>query len=548
MHEIRRSLLLLTLLSIACGGAEPVQTSTPDPEPTGPLLEDPLTRAEALAELESRLGAALSANDGDFTTPEVVAIAHETVADATRAYLNVDDVTYRGHVLEYLVTLHDPRALNAFVAALDVEDSAIEEHAVTAAHALAEIRLPDEVADVAVSALSRRLLAVEDARPVDNRLRVSILRALGFIGRPSAVPAIAQVAIRIDERQSFLINRLAMEQLAEIRHESALDAAIAGLFLFDADDPAVRMNDVALLTLARIGQPAVAPLTALFSGQDSAVRPIVNAYVDAVRAASPDTELGVAQVVASETALVLGTLGDPSAFDALVEATEGDDPDRRVAAALALARLDVPRRQSQRVRTILEAEYRSAPLESKAQLIAAMQRRVDPAHVRFLASVVRDRRAEDVLKRLAFRAAALTVLAEEARAVTRLTPPEGAAEGTMLDVVGRCARDLDCWLGEAASDDSAVLERVAYALGRLAEGEDMRPVTALTDLLRHPEVRVRLAAIAALDRARQGQVGAGVIYDVSVAEAGRPEWQAFAPAAMPAAARFEARAARQQSE
>jgi HEAT repeat protein len=340
-----------------------------------------------------------------------------------------------------------------------------------------------------------------------------------------------------------------METLGTFRDERALPYALEGLFLFEPGSPAMRVNDVAAMTLVRIGASVVPPLVALLRGDDGEVRPLVNAYIDAVHAQSPDTELSVARVVAGEAAYVLGTLGDPAAYDALLDAAGDDDPDRRLVALLALARLDIDARPANRVRALIESAYPDMPLESQAQLLGVIQRRIDPESLPFLVSVARGGRTDDVLRVLAFRAASLVALGRETRPLASIRLPDTVAPSPTLTLGTRCARDLDCWLGATEAADGDSLERVAYALARLgvdtvSPEDGARIRAALYDLLGHPEVRVRLSALTALDHLGAGRETATRIHQMAAAEEGRSTWRAFATAALPDAARFEAREAR----
>ena len=146
---------------------------------------------------------------------------------------------------------------------------------------------------------------------------------------------------------------------------------------------------------------------------------------------------------------------------------------------------------------------------------------------------------------MAVSAAALTALGAETRPLGRLVGARASAElqalGPIIELASRCGEDVECWLAEVGSDDVAVVERTAYALGRLAEGSEPA-VSALLGLLSYADIRVRLAALAGLDRAGVGQLAATRLREIAEEEG------EFSRAGLAYAARFEARAARQAAE
>jgi hypothetical protein len=215
-------------------------------------------------------------------------------------------------------------------------------------------------------------------------------------------------------------------------------------------------------------------------------------------------------------------------------------------ALVALAELDLEGEQAARVRRLLESRYASGTLEEKAQLIVVMRSRLDPASLPFLSRVARDRRADELLRVLAYHAAAFVALGPEARPLKSIRLPDPSvvhSRAPVLDLALRCAEDVECWLAQAGTEHVDELEKVAYALGRLGAGNE-RAQSSLRALLAHAEVKVRLAALVGLDHAGAGGEVAAVIAELREREEGRASWAAFATAALPAAARFEAREAR----
>jgi hypothetical protein len=526
------------LATLACGGVTSGVHRTSN-EPADPSLDDPGTRDEALAGLEIRLANALRVASGDRSAPEVRALADESVDEAVRVFGEVDDARFRARLLEYLLQLRDVRALHALLLALD--DEAL---ATPAARALAHLDLPAGAAHEASQVLAAHL----PGAAADAHLALAIIAALVATNDVSATTALEAAAVGSETAHDFHVRRVAMEALGMFHDRSATGAGIRGLFV-SGEDPTQRMDDAAVRTLARIGAPAVAPLTRVLRGADEDARALAAAYVDALRRESPDTELEVDQVLVEQAAAALGAIGDPAAFDALVAVAEGDDPTKSIPALVALADLDLEGQQARRARVLLESKYAAAPLEAKAQLLSVMRSRIDPASLPFLRRVARNRGTDELLRVLAFHAAVLIALGTEARPLKEIRLPDRSAiesRTPVLELALRCAEDVDCWLAEAGSEHVDELEKVAYALGRLG-AEDLRAQASLRALLRHAEVRVRLAALIGLDRARAGGEIAEEIAELRAREEGQRSWAAFATAALPAAASFEAREARRRS-
>ena len=449
------------------------------------------------------------------------------------AFQDAEPGPFRGRLLEYLEQLTDPRTLPALLAALD--DEALVE---PAAHVLA--RADWLGLDGRAEATQVVAAHLAQAEPDSHRV-LSLIAALVRLGDAAlATPALADVAVSPDSPHDFHVRRVAMESLGALADPMAAEAAIVGLFVFGAD-PTERMDDVASCTLVRIGRPAIAPLLRVLTDEDAAARAAAEAFVEAARAQSPDTTIDADDIRVQQAATTLGTLGDPAAFDGLLAVAESDDPSRAVPAVIALSALDLDDARREQVRRLLESRYQMASLEAKAQLLEAMRARIDPASLPFLSRVARSRRADEVLRVLAFHAATFVALGAEASALKSIRLPDRSATESrepVLELAVRCAEDIECWLAEAGSEHVDVQEKVAYALGRLGQGDE-RARSSLFALLRHPEVRVRLAALVGLDRIGAGEEAVRVIEAL-----GQDALHAFATRALPAAARFEARARR----
>jgi HEAT repeat protein len=164
-------------------------------------------------------------------------------------------------------------------------------------------RLPPGAAPTLIAALT-------DPNP---RIRAMVARALGAFCGPQTVAALVRV---LQSDSAADVRRVAVGALADCGGEDAVRALIA----FYQQDTDLYGRIGAAHALAALRAPAaLGPLTALLASDEP------NPWL-----------LG-------ETALALGELGDPAAFDALADALEHPNADVRGKAAAALGLLGDPR-------------------------------------------------------------------------------------------------------------------------------------------------------------------------------------------------------------
>ena len=72
----------------------------------------------------------------------------------------------------------------------------------------ATVEVPSPAAGT-ISALGRSLERITGSRPEDNKMRVSMIRALGSLEDQGATEILTSIATKQDENQNFLINRMA---------------------------------------------------------------------------------------------------------------------------------------------------------------------------------------------------------------------------------------------------------------------------------------------------------------------------------------------------
>lgn len=402
------------------------------------------------------------------------------------------------------------------------------------------------------AAMGRALLSVEGTAGIDNRLRVTLVRALGASGAAAARAPLTTLARRRRNDQPFALNRLALQALAADADEGSLPVLIEGLFLFGAN-PAMRMNDVAVSGLARLGEAAVPPLLRVLAGEHPRARALASSYVDALQGQAPGgTGPSVEQVMASEALFGLGIVGHRSALEPLLATSRSSDPPLRVGAIMALVSLRPSLEDAAPVREALGAVLDAVndPM-LQLRLLAAAQRLGDPELAPLLLRVAMDDARPVELRVQAAESWARVTATDDRAAFRRLRRDPAIGEAVeplsvLLEEAERCA-DLECWVAafreHAASPvDAEGARKAATRIGQLGRG-DARAISALVAELGHRDLQIRLAALRALDwiAIRGSRAAVQRIEELLVSEEGRAIGQRFALEAIPIRARLIAR-------
>ena len=558
MRKLAWSMVLSVAMSatilVACHAAED------DPSGQADELKDPVRRQNAIRNLQKIWSKALQDSDSDRSSAGVQAVLDATVEKIAAAYVENRMDNQNGlAMLDLLKEMRDPRAIPALKEALDWRAEVNEEHAIRAAQTIAVLDVPADKKDELAAALGVSLEKVRQARPIDNRMRVEMIRALGALETRAATPILTRVATAQVEEQNFLINRLAAQQLGQLADPAAVEPMIKALFLFAPNNPGMRMNDVAAETLVRIGRPSLEPLLALLRGENAEANAIAEAYIAAVRQRDEQaaSQMSVQQVVGSEATFTLGALGFPEAYDALVAETAAEDTFRKVNGSIALVRLNLSDAQVDQVREKLRVVYGSTSndfegVAFKAQLIAAMRSLYDEGFLPFFLEQVSNADLHPQVRLEAVNAYALLASKTEMQALDQWMQRNTedsyyenfrTTVAKPSEVANECDVDLACYLGKMSDSDKDVVRKAAFMIGRLGQG-NADAIARLTEKLAHTEIEVRLAALNALDRIATSGAPAAVakIEELRTIEEGRAIWNQFSREALPVVARLLARA------
>ena len=547
--------VVVAALSFGCHAADD------DPEGQAQELADPVRRENAIFRLREIYTRTLAANGGDRSSPEVGAVADVIVTPLTDTYLAFPEDRINGMaILDLLHEMQDPRSLPALLDALNWRTEVSEDHAVRAAQTIQLIEMPEAEQQHTIEALARSLERITGSRSEDNKMRIAMIRALGSLEDRGATEILTVIATKQDENQNFLINRLAAQQLGELRDPAAIPALIRCLFLFAPNRPDLRMNDVAAEALILIGRPSLKPLLKMMRGKDETANAIAKSYIDSIKARRPDlaNEMTVRQVTGSEASFALGALGFSEALEPLLAEAKSSDTARKLNAAIALVRLRVPPAQSERVRSTLKQAYGSLPkgytgVRMRGQLLAAMAHTYDAELMPFILEQLNDKKANPEVRLIAAQNYALLAnksdAAKLAAAIASERPSEAggyrekfAEHRPLMTLAEECDTAVACWVGKVGAADPNTARKAAYMLGRYGVGSS-EAIAALVGQLGSEDLGVRLASLMALDQiAEDGAPDAVVkIDELRIREEGQSVWTVFRVEALPVQARLRSR-------
>lgn len=589
---------ILVGLGTALGVLMGCHAQPDDPAGQAEELADPVRRQNAIGNLHTLYSSSLAAaqkmtaeddrdaraieevpGEGNRTKPGPKAIADASIEALVRTYLDhPEDTQAAQRIIALLSEMRDPRALPAFIKAVDWRNEVNEDQAIAAAQAIEGIDVPESEKGAIVEALANALDRIQGSRGVDNRMRIHFIRTLGYLGDRRAAPILTKIATRIAEEQNFLINRMAAEQLGELRDPAAIPAMIKALFLFAPNNPAQRMNDVGGQALVQIGQPAHAPLVALLNGENEDAERIAQSYIRTIaqRDENAASKMDPRSVVIGEACFALGQLGLRTGMDPMMahvtpltsmsvrDAADGGESKRHVygnALNCTTSLIQINRQESDTPRlrqTIVDVYQRipeswppEAPGAMRSQLLAATMHTYDAGLLDFLHGVAADRQGLPDFRVVAARSyAALAAKNDVARlrAVIAAEPEGGQVRqlfeqsNAALDLASECDENLECYLAKVGDSDAEVARKAAYMVARFGRG-NAQAIAALVEQVDHASVVVRGDVLYAIDWvATSGSPEAVRAIDtVRKAEEGRSSWNQISSVAMAIRARLQAR-------
>jgi HEAT repeat protein len=529
----RSWVLALAMLASAC------HADLDDPKGQAEELSDPVRREHAMGRLQVIFGQRLQAAKGDRSQAPVKDFNDVTVEPLVKLYLEHPEDTQNGlKVLSLLAEMRDPRALPALMKALEWRRDVTEDHAVTAARTMAKIDVPDGKRGEVVDKIAKALSRVEDARPLDNRMRKAFIEVLGKLGDKRATPTLVEVMVKQDKSQNFLFNILAAQQLVEIADPEAVPALLKALYLFDASNPAMRMNDVAASALVAVGKPALQPLIEVLEGKNKDVNLTVKAYIETVRRKDEEaaSRMHAESLISVEATYTLGKLGFHEALDPLLEETKSDDPTERFGAAIALIGITREEGDTQKIVDALERVYNDAEKTQRPQMLVAMRHVYADEMMPVLLKVASSGEDElPTIKLYAFAGYALLATAKEAAALDKLLEAYVPA----IKAAKECDKDVACWIKKLKDKDKVVLRKAASMLARFGRDNE-EAIKGLVELFGHSDLEVRNEALYAVDAiaTKGSKLAVDKISQLQAVEGGRSIWNNFKREALPTRSRL----------
>lgn len=543
--------LLLGLLSL--GALYGCHADLDDPVGQAEELDDPVRREHAIGRLQAIYSKALADAKGDRSNEAVIAVADASVAQLTKTFVeHPENIVNGGRILSLLQEMRDPRALPALLKALEWQAEVSEDHAVIAARTLTEIETPEAEKAAAVKAIATALERVDGARGLDNRMRKAFIEALGELEHKGATDVLIKVASADDKEQNFLFNILAAQQLVKLADPKSVPAMIKGLFHVPAENPAMRMNDVATSALVAIGRPSLQPLLDTLAGKHAGANGAVAAYIEAVRRKDPNAAVKMRAAVlrSADATYALGKLGMSDALDALLAEANHEDPARSFSAALALVGLQTTPAEKARVVAALKRVYEATEKRQRPQLLVAMRHLYADELLPFLYNVAstteRDLPPVQIYGYVTYAMLANKAEAAKLRRVydkEELIRPHLKEMDAATKAAAECDTSVDCWVGKLNDSDKVVLRKASNMLARYGVGNE-KAIAALIKLFGHRDLEVRNEALYAVDHmaTKGSQAAVDMIEDLEAREAGRSVWNNFKREALPTRSRLKLRA------
>jgi HEAT repeat protein len=518
-------------------------------------LSDPVRREYAIGNLTRLYSKALMDNKSDRNAPAVKAFDDATYEQLVKTYLEAPEDTQNGErIVLLLQEMRDPRTLPALLKALEWRTEVNEEHAITAARTLAVLQLAPADRTKAVQAIAKALDRVSGKRPVDNRMRIEFIRALGDLNDPAGAEVLTRVMLRQSEEQNFLINNLACEQLGKLADPATVPALIEGLYLFDPADPRNRLTQAVPAALVRIGKPALAPLVKVLEGKDTKALANSKAWIEAIRQRAPQMaeQMNPVAEMKKEACFSLGTLGFSESIPTLVAAASDPDKGVQLGAAVALAQINRTEAETPKIREVLLNTYKSQEKIQRMQVLRAIQHMYDPGLQPFLLATAKAPEEElpdiRVIALNAFAMLANKAEAAQAKALiaSDKTPFKGTFESqnnALLAAATECDEALPCWVKKLDDKDENIARKAAYMLARLGRNNPIA-INALTAKIDHPKELVRGDVLSALDYAatKGSPEAVDKIEKLRKAEEGRASWNHIKERAIATQAKLAARA------
>jgi HEAT repeat protein len=517
-------------------------------------LADPVRREHAIGRLFAILSELLAANKGDRKAAPIKEFNDQTNAQLTKTYIEHPEDTQNGlKMLQLMAEMRDPRTIPALLKGLEWQAEVTEDHAVTSANTLVELDIPAGDRAKVVAKICEALKRVTGARGVDNRMRKGFIEVLGKLKDKGATDTLMEIALRQDESQNFLFNKLAAQQMVFIADPAATDRLVKSLYMFDPAQPMMRMEEDAEAALVAIGKPALEPLLKTVKGENEEVNKLVDLSIEAFRRKDPEVAAAMNKkaLVAREAVLTLGKLGFREALDTLLAEAQSDNADRRMTAALALLGITRGPDDTKKVVDAIAAVYEKSDKQARPQLLVGLRHLYANEVMPMLLKIAQTPEPELPPIQM-YGWVSYALLANKAESAPlqgildkdkdELIKPQLVEYLPVIKVSAECDEKVDCWIGKLKDKDKVIVRKAANMLARFGRGNDAA-IKALVDQFGNSDLEVRNEALYAVDYlAEKGSdVAIKRIDELQSTEGGRSIWNNFAREALPMRSRMKSR-------
>lgn len=527
-------------------------------------LDDAVYRRQAIEQISRLYGTALSKNGGNRQAAPVKAIADTTIGPLVETYRgHAEDNQNRIRIVKLLKDMRDPRAMPALLAALEFTPDINEEGAAAAAEAIALISPPQTAA---IPKLGEAYGRISGARGVDNRLRISFIRALAMMNDRAAVPHLVRIMETDSESQTYIINFLAASKIGEFRDPSSVGPLILAMFRCRVEQGRInKLDGAAVASLVRIGRPALQPLIDTLQGRNAEALAATTRCLEQVRRRIPEAPNEPQAEVVRLAAYAIGQIGFAEGIAPLRAVLADPKPSTRLAAAVSLASIGRAPELFDAISPLYvrcagdatEAQQRTCfPDERmRGQLLVALRRLNDARAIPIFQRIAQDA-DEDIQNRgLAFQGlvylggaeaialAQATIAAEERRGDDAIMTESFREVLPILELTRSCTT-VACWVGKLGDRDAKIVRKAAHMLVLTAGAESAAAVTGLVANLGHSNEEARVEILYALDALSPRGNAAAIarIDELERAEEGRAIWEHTKQNMLQTRARLAARA------
>lgn len=482
-------------------------------------LEDPAWRVRAIKQLDQFYEDAVTRAGQAENSPEIKALVDKIATPLTTTYVeqydNLDEKA-RHRLIKLLATMRDPRTEPALTKALGefAQKGRGGEDLKWAARAVADMKM-SSAADEMIGAFTKLRADTEEGAAVYRDLNAAMLEMADKSWTPTLIERL-EPALELPqsgEQNKEKITEFRNQQFWQTTSTQLLGAigdpaAIDPLLKVVLDPAKANLHSDAVISLVKLGKPAVARATQLLNGEDKEL--VEFAAHRARKASGMPTAPSDAPHVRT-AAIVIGTIGHSSAAPALTAALQKEPHEINQAVILReLAKLPVTDANKEAFKSgfaRLASDAVIPPGQPAKQVLAESATSFfDPALVPWLlqqvAAVEDDEETKSALLVAAIKLMRQDQVAAVGAAVDKYgTELEKGVWTEAASVVKSCGKEVACYLDaatKAANQDTKqqfVGIKAAYMIGVLGDEKVRDQLVSGVDPISNAAVRFTAAKV-----------------------------------------------------